>query len=226
MNSRSVNRVGGLFAIVAAVMYVVVGISVLLDPSKNFSSPLEFFTGFIENPQVQFHQLYHLAFGLAGLFLLAVVPAIARQLSDEREGWVKWISSLAYLGLFLTAFKHFHALGSHVQLAKAYVEADAASKSALLEASRLVGIDPFSILTFGIVGIWYFLVSLFALQERRWPALLCIFGFISGATYWLVSIGEITNQWILGAIAAGLGGVIAGPIWLIWLGVRLRRTQG
>jgi hypothetical protein len=222
MSNQSLYKVGGLFAILAAVMYIIVGITVPTDPTRSSESPQEFYTKFSANPS--FHQINHLAFGLAGLFLLAVIPAIARQTGDDKEGWVKWVSVLAYLGFGLTALKHFRALGFHVWLAKAFAEADAATLTAVSEASRMVEIAPLGFLTFGLGGIWFFTVSLFALKERRWPVLLCVLGFIAAVTYWLVVVERITGLGLLGIIAAVVGGVIAGPILLIWWGIRTLRS--
>ena len=38
-----------------------------------------------------------------------------------------------------------------------------------------------------------------------------------------VATGNIIDQQILISIAAGLGGIVLGPIWLIWFGITLKK---
>lgn len=220
MKGSSVAHVGGIFAILTGLMYVVVGITFLLD-SATGDTQREFLEALSAAPLP--HLANHIAFGLIGVFMLAAVPAISSESGEEHAGWMKYFTTLALFGFAVTALGDFQTLGFHLKQIDALRGADSTARVAVVEASRYSSLDPLDVITFGAAGFWIFFTSIFALQARRWPRLLGVAGLVFGGAYWLVAVGTITGLGLLTAIAAALGGVLAAPIWLIWLGVRLRR---
>ena len=221
MKENSLNTVGGTGAMLAGVTYILVGLTFFLDPAGSASSTAEFFTLFAENPAM--HLLGHGAFGLAGVFMLAAVPAISQQVQRTNEGLVRWTSTLAIVGFALTAVGNFRAAANDLIGARAFVSGDAVAQTAIVEAARLGNLDPQGWLQFGAVGVWFLTISVLAYRQEIWPRALVFLGIASAVLYWFVPLGRVLELELLDAIAAGLGGVVIGPIWLIWLGVRLRR---
>ena len=52
---------------------------------------------------------------------------------------------------------------------------------------------------------------------------LAYIGMLGGILHILVPIGTVFNEQILVSVAAGLGGVVLGPIWYIWLGLTMQK---
>lgn len=221
MNNNSLNNVGGVAAILAGVAFIGAGLAFFLDPTGEASSPQEFYTIFSAGPTI--HLLFHWAFALAAIFLIAVVPAVSQLVRPANEGWVQWATSLAYIGFALTLIEHVRWAGIDLEWAAAFAKGDATAQTALIEAARLSGLDPQDVVLFGGPGFWFVVVSVLALREAIWPKALAYLGLASAVMYALVPVGTILDMELLIQIAAGLGGVVIVPIWLIWLGVWLRQ---
>jgi hypothetical protein len=73
---------------------------------------------------------------------------------------------------------------------------------------------------------WILVVSLLALRGNAFPRLLAYLGIAAAIAYFLVVISMVFPD-VRGMIlvVAGIGGVVLGPIWYIWMGVILHRTR-
>ena len=224
MKDNTPNKFGGTCAILLGVSYVVVGITYLLLPAaqKSGSDPANFLPSFAQNPTLLMIQYW--AFALGALLALAVVPAIAVSMHSVNEGLVRWTSNLAFLGFAVTAIDFFRNIGLQSMRAAAYVAGDATTKAVLTAPSYLAGLDVQGWLGFGGVGLWIFVANWLALQGGAWPKPLAYLGIVVAILYCLVVAGFALQIELLVAIAAGLGGIIAAPIWYIWVGVNLRRA--
>ena len=222
MNDNSLNRLGGAGSILAAISYVVVGATFLLDPSAQTSGPEEFWPAFAQNQTA--HLLTHWAFALAAIFLIALVPAVSKLVRSANRGWVQWATTLAYIGLAVTTISNLREAGIKPSQATAFAEGDPTIQAAIVEAGRLSSLDPQGWLVFGAVGLWIFVVNWLALRAGTWPKNLAYLGIAGAILYWLVLAGNVGGAFVLNQIAAGLGGVIVGPIWLLWMGLRLRKA--
>lgn len=220
MKDNSLNIVGGTGAMLAGVAYILVGLAFFLDSTESASSAAEFLTRFAENPAM--HLLGHWAFGMAGIFMLAAVPALSEPVRRINEGWVRWTTTLAIIGFALTAVGNFRAAANELIGARALMSGDAMARTAIVEAVRLGYLDPQGWFQFGAVGVWFLVISLLAQRNALWPRPLVFLGIASAVLYWFVPLGRVLELELLNALAAGLGGVVIGPIWLIWLGIRLR----
>jgi len=224
MKDNSLAKLGGTCSILLGVSYIVIGINylLLLPAAQRAGSTLDkSLPSFAQNPTPL--TLQYWAFALGAVFALAAVLAISETVRSTNEGWVRWTSNLAYLGFAVIAINNFLFLDRQPARAAAYVAGDAATKAAMV-ASGPVGLDPQGWLGFGAVGLWTLVVSLLALRGGMWPKPLAYVGIAVALVYWLIVAGQVLDIGLLVAIAAGLGGVILGPIWYIWIGVHLRRA--
>lgn len=118
----------------------------------------------------------------------------------------------------------FRALALEPGRAAAYLAGDAATQT-LLEATSL-SLDPQGWLAYGGAGLWFLVINLLALRAGAWPKVLSYLGIAGAILYWLALAGTVLENTTLVQLVAGLGGVIVGPIFLIWMGFRLRRAEG
>jgi hypothetical protein len=68
------------------------------------------------------------------------------------------------------------------------------------------------------------MTSLLAMRSKMWPNTLAYVGCAVGVLYWLVVVSFVFDMAALTQIVAALGGVVAAPVWYIWVGMRLRKA--
>jgi hypothetical protein len=93
-----------------------------------------------------------------------------------------------------------------------------------LQASGLPNLDPNYLIGFGLPGLWLLILNTRALRQKSLPGLLAGLGLASGLAYWLFVAGFLTDISAL-MMAGQFGGLALGPIWFIWMGIRLRQRQ-
>ena len=161
---------------------------------------------------------------LGVLFGIAAVLAISERVRAVNEGWVRWTSTLAIIGLAIAAIDDLRLLALMPGRAAAFVQGDAATKAALTAPGILEGIDPQHWLRLGAVGFWVLVVNFLALRSGTWPKLLAYAGIGAAVAYWLAVAGIVFQLSSVVTIVAGIGAIFLAPLWYIWLGLRLRQT--
>jgi hypothetical protein len=224
MKSDSLNKFGGLCSILVGALYIVIGATyVLLPPEQQAAgAPDAFYRSFAESPTVG--MINYWAFALAGVFALGALPAITESIRSVNEGWARWTSNLAYLGFAVTAIDFFRNIALQPDRAAAYVAGDASVQAVLAAPTFAAGLDTQGWLGFGGVGLWVLVTSLFAMRSKLWPNILAYVGTAVGVLYGLVVVSLVSDNAALLQIVAALGGVVAAPIWYIWVGTRLRKA--
>jgi len=226
MNEKSIVKLGGICAVIVGILYVLVGITYLLLPEAQKGGPeIEDFAKILlsvnQNPILT--MLLYVEFALIGILAFAAVPAISGLVQTVNEDWARWTKNLAYLGFAVLAINYFRAIALTPWRAEAFAAGDASTRAAIAGVGPIL-IDPQGWLSFGAVSLWLLVVNILALREGKLPKLLGIIGIVGAILYALVVAGNVTGITLLIMIAAGLGGIIVGPIWFIWIGVRLLRT--
>jgi len=224
MKSDSLNKFGGLCSILVGALYVLVGATyVLLPPEQQAGGAADaFYLSFAQSPTL--NMINYWAFALAGVFALGALPAITESVRSVNEGWARWTSNLAYLGFAVTAIDFFRNIALQPDRAAAYVAGDASVQSVLAAPTFLAGLDSQGWLGFGGVGLWALVTSLLAMRSKMWPNTLAYVGCAVGVLYWLVVVSFVFDMAALTQIVAALGGVVAAPVWYIWVGMRLRKA--
>jgi hypothetical protein len=225
MKDTSLSRLGGACAILTAVSYIVVGGTYLpLPPAQQQIVGLYTNPGaFLESAATNFTLLAveFWAEALGALVGIAAVLAISERVRPANDGWVRWTSALAIIGLAITAIDDFRFLALTPVRAAAYVHGDAAVKAALTAPGALEGLDPQHWLRLGAFGLWVLVVNLLALRARAWPAPLAFVGIGVALVIWLAVAGIVMQIPAAITLVAGLGAIMLGPLWDIWLGLRL-----
>ncbi len=226
MNEKSIVKLGGICAVIVGILYVLVGITYLFLPEAQKGGPeIEDFAKALlsinQNPTLII--LLSVEFVLIGILAFAAVPAISGLVQTVNAGWARWTKNLAYLGFAVLAISYFRAIALTPWRAEAFAVGDASTRAAIAGIGSAY-IDPHGWLSFGAVSLWLLVVNVLALRGGKLPKLLGIIGIVGAILYALVVAGNVTGITLLVMIAAGLGGIIMGPIWFIWIGVRLSRT--
>jgi hypothetical protein len=241
MKDTTLSKLGGTCSILAGVTLVVVGVVELLLPPDQQVDPYTcrgvcadtFLTSLAHTSTLQVAGLGLLA--LYCLLAIAAVLAISASVRAVNDGWVRWTSALAIIGLALNAIDALRAAALFPAKASAYVQGDAAVKAALTVPGALWSSDPQGWFKFGVFGFWVLVVSVLALRgisdpDQRlgtWPKPLAFAGIGVALASWLVVVEEVTqaqSQSLL-AIPGVIGLAILAPIWFIWLGLRLRQAD-
>ncbi len=224
MKSDSLNKFGGLCSILVGALYVLLGATyVLLPPEQQAGgAPDAFYRSFAQSSTL--NMINYWAFALAAVFALGALPAITESIRSVNEGWARWTSNLAYLGFAVTAIDFFRNIALQPDRAAAYVSGDASVQAVLAAPTFLAGLDSQGWLGFGGVGLWVLMTSLLAMRSKLWPSTLAYVGIAAAVLYFLVVVSLVFNLATLLQIVAALGGVVAAPIWYIWVGMRLRKA--
>jgi hypothetical protein len=222
-NDKSTAMLGGYCSIIVGILYVLMGITYLLLPEAQKSGPNladveQYMISFAQNPAPSI--LLYTELALIGVIAIAVVRAISSRVRKVNEGWAVWTHYLAIIGYATMAITYFRAISLSQYRATAFMAGDASVKAALVGAGS-VYLDPFGFLTFGAVGLWILVTNILALRGNNLPNGLCLVGIAAALMNFVVTAGFITGIMVLIAVAAGLGGIILGPIWFIWTGIRL-----
>lgn len=215
MKDNKLSKLGGTCSILAGVTISVAAIVYLLLPPELQEScrcPEKFLASVAQNPALRIAEYSPIA--LYSLLAIAAVLAISESVRSANEGWVRWTSTLAIIGLAVNALVAFQHVALDPDLAAAYVKGDAAVKAALTVPGTLEALDPQAWLRYGAFGLWVLVVCLLALRGGSWPKPLAYLGFGVTIAAWLVVAGEVFQGQSLIAIIAGVSSIVV-PIWYI-----------
>jgi hypothetical protein len=159
---------------------------------------------------------------LGGLLSSAVLLALYQRLRETE-------ASFALLALLLGVLA---ALGSAMHggydLANA-INPPALSASFQTDLNNLPSqVDPRGLLTFGVMGLAILILAWLIVRGGQFPRNLGYLGYAQGVLLVIVYLGRLillqpSNPVLLGA--AALTGFLLAPIWYIWLGLTLWRSQ-
>ena len=153
---------------------------------------------------------------LGGLLSTSALTAVYQRLRETETGF-------ALLGLLLSVSA---ALGSAIH--GGYDLANALHPPASPSMDLPNAIDPRGLLTFGVAGLGLFILSWLVFQELTFPNGLAYLGYGSASLMIVLYLGrliilEATNPVIV--VPALLEGFIVNPLWYVWLGRTLARSQ-
>lgn len=225
MKDNSLNKLGGTCSILTGISLIEVAVVYLLLPPEQQDAcgcPGQFLETLAQNSAL--YMVEYWLFGLYSLLAIAAVLAISENVRSANEGWVRWTSNLAIIGLAVNAIDSFRRVALDSARAAAYVQGDAAVKAALTVPGALAGLDPQDWLRGGAFGLWVLVVSLLALRGGTWPKSLAYVGIGVAITALLAMVGQVFQIPSALTIVAGVGALILVPTWYIWLGLRLSKA--
>lgn len=226
MKDNSLYKLGGICSVLVGISYIVIGVTEILLPAEytveyNARVPLMFFRS---NPTLFIGQWSAMLWG--AVLALAVIPAVSEYVRNFNEGWVRWTSTLATLGFAVTILDNYWAVVMTAPIANAYFAGNEVTRIALTTPGSAQQIDLRGWLQWGAVGLWVLVVNLLALRHSAWPRRLAYLGIATAVAYFLTFASTaISGLSGIILVVAGVGGVVIGPIWYIWMGVFLYRDN-
>ena len=153
---------------------------------------------------------------LLGLFSSAAQVGVYSRLREAAPLFALWVLFLAMVAAF----------GSAVH--GGYDLANALNPPAAANADLPSQVDPRGLLTFGVASIALFVISWLIVGSGKLPRSLGYLGYLSAVLLLVLYLGRLiilspTSPIILGP--ALLNGFIVSPIWYIWLGRELIRSN-
>lgn len=218
----SVTRLGSTASVLVGACYLATAVAYLAQPPAMLGAgtPEEFWTLMAQGAPA--HLFLHGSMALAGVLGLAVVPAVARRLRSQNEGWALWASALAYLAFAVTARSHLMELEFDLRVAPQYLELPSQTRAAVPLIAGLA-LDSYGFLTLGGLGLWTLLVGVLGLRGGLFPKALCLVGVAFAIATGLAVVGFTLQIPSLMKFAVALAGVGLAPIWFVGLGLALRR---
>jgi hypothetical protein len=207
-------KTAAVLAWATALAYLGTGALFFGDPTRNEPAGSTAYWEILATEPVG-RTLFVAAFALTGLFALGTLESIGRLVGAGVGTVVRYGLLLAYLGYAVNAISYVRLLGGESTRAKAYANGSPEAREAI-ESSSLV-LDPDGWLTFGAVGAFLVIVNVVAFRRKVWALPLAIVGIAAALASWVAMAGLVSGNDDLLALAAGIGGVVLGPIW--WIGV-------
>ena len=231
MKDNSLNKLGGVCAIVTGVLYLVAIVVYIAQPVE-LGQHLgeEFWQIFTQSPGLRtVHLAYHAARVAFSLLALAAVLAISEVVRPTNEGWVRWTSILAYLGFIMEAVNNSRAFAFELTQASVFVEGSAIAQEIILASKPLIDVDLLGWLRYATVGLWILVVCVLTLRRGMFPRGTAYVGIVAVILYWFGAV-IVYNVALIGnfelvKILCALGGAVATPAWFIWMGVSLLRRK-
>jgi hypothetical protein len=214
MTDTTLSKLGGTCSILTGVTFVVVVVLVLLSPAEQqVVCPCsgQFLTSLADNSTLNIAGNALLTLSL--LLTSAVVLAVYETVRTTHEGWARWSSALAIIGLEVNAIDALRHAVLDPAKATAYVQGDAAVKAGSTVPGALEGLDPQHWLRLGTLGLWILVVNLLALRAGVWPALLAYVGIGVALVVRLAVAGIVLQIPAAITLVAGLGAITLAPRW-------------
>lgn len=201
-----------LSAVLCALAYISAGACFVFDPSSAFPRGSDEYWMALANDN-PIRQFFLLSFALAGIFTFAPIARMIQCLKAMPGSFTYWSGQLGYLAFGLTTINYVRILSGEPVRAAAFLSGDDSARTAI--SSFSIGLDTQGWILFGIAGLFYFGVNYAALKQRSWHPAIALLGLLSALLCWLAFAGLLLEQMKLVEVAAGLGGVVVGPLW--WL---------
>jgi hypothetical protein len=219
-------RLTGIFSIAAALSYWMIGGTHFLMPKAqiHFATGIkaDFFKSLASESTA--FQVHYWIFAVSSLFGIGVVLGLRNLLSSKPSLWRRLTEVFALIGLGVMAIDFVIMQNYAIRLARGWPSLDAIVQ-ATISAIGLPRLDPEGLFGFGLVGLWLGTVNFTLFKASLVPRWLAVFGLLGAFVYELVFIGTVFHVALLIDLAAGVGSMLIGPIWFIWLGIRLIRES-
>tara|TARA_A100001015_G_C14961383_1_gene701076 strand:- start:773 stop:1486 length:714 start_codon:yes stop_codon:yes gene_type:complete len=209
---------GGYCSIIAGFCYLILTIFAFLLPESiaTYIASDQYFKDFKEI-KIYFFLLkfFHSA---ANLAMIGVVSTFSMLCRDKHHAIVNWCSTIAIIGYAIGIFQNIQDVSIIPHLAHEYEISNAVLQKTILA----IGVsNPFLfIISLGLPGIWFIVISYIGYFNDSIPKLLIILGFLWGFGNILTAIAHafiIINLIYLVA----LGAFIFAPLWGVLEGLFL-----
>lgn len=221
MYHRSMLELGGIFAVLVGVGYILVALTHFLMPRAQLRGAFGVRTAFYESlaKTSTIFAIHYWLVAISSLLGVGVILAFEELVGDQRSGLLGWATILGISGAILAALDFTFVGLKAPKRARRFVDSPEPVRATLL-AFEIPHIDP-CFLAFGLMGIWSVAANVSALHGLLLPKLLAYIGLTGGCMFELAFVGSAFQVPLLVDISVGVSGFIIGPIWYIWTGIIL-----
>ena len=161
-------------------------------------------------------RLHYWAIMIASLAAAAVVWGSGVALGIKEGILLSVLRAGAGFGFLVTALSFGLMLKQALRLANAWPDLSEEARQSG-RAAGLPNLDPWGVFSFVLVGLWFIVFNVTAVNAGALPVWLGIVGCVGGASYLLVFFGMLLHVGLLVDISAGFGCVVVAPIWSLGL---------
>jgi hypothetical protein len=207
------DRCAALLCLLCALCYAATGIAFFFDPTSQLRpGTLDYWAMLATAPIGR--QAFLMAFACAGITAFCAMTELQRLIGQD-SGFARIAGSLGKLGFGVTAITYVRLLGGEPQRAQAYAAGSEDVRQSITSFS--LSLDPQGWIIFFVSGLSLLMLGGLGWRRGTIPKWLALLGTAAGLLYIVAFAARLNQQMIIVDIAAGLGGVIVGPLW--WLGL-------
>ncbi|KPK64495.1 hypothetical protein AMJ83_01945 [candidate division WOR_3 bacterium SM23_42] len=129
----------------------------------------------------------------------------------------------AALGFVVAALSFGLMLKQALRLSDAWPNLSESAREAV-KTNGLPNIDPWGLFSFFLVGLWFLVFNVTAVNVGALPLWLGIIGCVGGVSFLLVFVGMLLHIGLLVDISAALGCIVVSPMWSFGLAYFLMRV--
>jgi hypothetical protein len=162
------------------------------------------------------------------IILLGVPFGLKKKLQEYSPSVVQVAELAGILGAFSIILACLMLSAGEMPLAQAYMAANEDTKIAIVanyEWLRLATALLFDVLGFFLLGVWVFASSIVGLRSGSLPKGIGWFGTATGLLIFCLVVGYLAKIDWLGETGLGALAFLLMPVWLIWLGILLWKTN-
>ena len=211
-------QVGAICAFVAGFCYVLVVGCAFLSPQSiaSYVSSEQYFKDF-----KGYRSIFIVLKGLlmvANIAFIGVVLAFQSLARDKNYGIVTFFSVLALVGFAVGVLQSIMDLSMVPYLATQYEMGSIHVKEVIIALG--VANPSLYIISLGLPGLWFVLLSLLAINHPKIPRLLVLLGLLWGIGNLVTVVAHVfVIIWLIYLVA--FGALCAAPIWSLWEGLFL-----
>jgi hypothetical protein len=161
-------------------------------------------------------ETYHLLHALIAVWALFAIVAVHWVARTHGEAWSFFATLVGVIAAVATIMSSLYPV--------AYVR-DVLARP--IDVTRPLpeptsATDPLNVMTFGLTGLWFLIANLLFWRGPL-PRRLALLGLAVAAVLLFGFVVALSAQASLVTYAAVIAGAVGGPLYWLWLGIRLRR---
>jgi hypothetical protein len=221
ISDHSFLRFGGLAGILLALTswssVIVYYALVPKDQQLPVANQATFLASLVKDPTGT--ELFYGLYALIAFWALIGIAAVYYRVRAVGEAWTFFATLVGVIAAVGTIANALYQVANYRFLAAGSSDAFA---QAIGVFSAQPPINPFGIMTFGLTGFWFLIISILMLKTNL-PKLLAYLGFVAVADLFFGFIVSLLGLNDLTTYAGVIAGAVGGPIFWLWLGILLWR---
>lgn len=166
-------------------------------------------------------QLYNGLYALIAVWAFIGITAMYFKVRELNQAWAAFATCVGMIAAFLTVINGLQQVAQFRYLAALYPSAKDLAISLFAAPAPL---NPLNAVTMGLTAPWFLIISILMLRTDL-PKLLAYLGFVAFADLVLGFLASLFDMQFIPTVAAVIAGAVGGPVFWLWLGVLLWRTE-